>query len=64
MFSGKLLADITQQFYLSLKINIQVLYTEFLRHSSMTAQIRHTGVAVGNFTYSVQVSYILSPFTQ
>ena len=41
-----------------------MLYTEFLRHLSMTAQIRHKGLAVGNITYSLHVSYVLSLFTQ
>ena len=41
-----------------------MLCTEFLRHLSMIAKVRHKGLAVGNFTYSLQVSYVLSLFTQ
>ena len=41
-----------------------MLCTEFLYYSSMGAQVRPKGLAVGNFTYSLQVSYVLSLFNQ
>ena len=50
--------------YIIVNVNSRALYTEFLRHLSMTAQLHHQGLAVGNFAYSLQAFYVPSLFTQ
>ena len=47
---------------MSLKRLIQVLYKEFLRHSCVTAHIRHKDLAIQNFTFSLKVPCVLSLF--
>ena len=37
-----------------------MLYKEFLRHSCVTAHIRHKNLAIQNFTFSLKVSCVLS----
>ena len=49
---------------MSLKRKIQVLYKEFLRHSCVTAHIRHNDLAIQNFIFSLKVSCVLSLFAQ
>ena len=49
---------------MSLKRKIQVLYKEFLRHSCVTAHIRHKDLAIQNFTFSLKVSCVFSLFAQ
>ena len=39
-----------------------MLYKEFLRHSCVTAHIRHKDLAIQNFTYSLKVPCVLSLF--
>ena len=39
-----------------LKRKIQVPHKEFLRHSCLTAHIRHKDLAIQNFTFSLKVS--------
>ena len=41
-----------------------MLYKEFLRHSYVTAHIRHKDLAIQNFTFSLKVSCVLSLFAQ
>ena len=49
---------------MSLKRLIQVLYKEFLRHSCVTAHIRHKDLVIQNFTFLLKVSCIISLFAQ
>ena len=37
---------------------------EFLRHSCMTADIRHKGLAIQNISFSLRVSCVLALFAQ
>ena len=41
-----------------------MLYKEFLRHSCVTAHIRHKDRAIQNFTFSLKVSCVLSLFAK
>ena len=36
-----------------------MLYKEFLRHSCVTAHIRHKDLVIQNFTFSLKVSCVL-----
>ena len=49
---------------MSLKRKIQVLYNEFLRHSCVTAHVRHKDMVIQHFTFSLKVSCVLSLFAQ
>ena len=37
-----------------------MLYNEFLRHSGVTAHIRHKDLTIQNFTFSLKISCVLS----
>ena len=39
-----------------------MFYKEFLRHSCVTAHIRHKDLPIQNFTFSLKVSCVLSLF--